>query len=200
MRSLSPLAVALALLTFTACGDPPDDNGTDVDTGDYAIGEEGPAGGIIFFEDSDDDYDFTYLEAAAEDYTPDGGEPIFSWAAGHSDAFFMEITASEVGTGESNTERIVAELEEDEQTGRAAQIAADYDGGDHSDWFLPSEGELQLMYDNLHAEGLGDFRDDNYWSSTEFDINYARSLNFNSGDWHDWTKTFREYVRPIRAF
>lgn len=195
-------ALLTAMLTLTlllsGCGEPPD--GDSYDTSDFAIGDEGPAGGLIFFVDTDDVHDFNFLEAAPEDVKRDEGHPIYSWAAGFSDAFFMQVVDSTVGTGEANTRRIVNELEETDQSGRAAQVADDHSVGGYSDWFLPSKDELQLMYDNLHTEGLGDFHDDVYWSSTEHDINYAHGLNFNNGFWNEWLKTYRERVRPIRAF
>jgi len=44
--------------------------------------------------------------------------------------------------------------------------ATSHNGGGFSDWRLPTSGELDLMYQNLHKNGLGNFINDGYWSST----------------------------------
>ena len=49
------------------------------------------------------------------------------------------------------------------------------------DWFLPSENELLLMYQNLKVQNLGNFTNSNYWSSTQIDNNNAIAINFNDG-------------------
>ena len=60
-----------------------------------------------------------------------------------------------IGAGEFNTERIIA----NQATGAyAAQICANYQGGNYGDWYLPSKYELNLMYLNIgqgNALGLG---------------------------------------------
>ena len=53
----------------------------------------------------------------------------------------------------------------------AMTVASSYNGGGFTDWYLPSLGEFQLMYDNLHKRNLGGFYynytfDSYYWSST----------------------------------
>ena len=49
------------------------------------------------------------------------------------------------------------------------------------DWFLPSNDELNLMYQNLHSQGLGGFDNAVYWSSTETDANNAKVIDFGTG-------------------
>jgi hypothetical protein len=74
-------------------------------------------------------------------------------------------------------------------------------------WFLPSRDELALMYRNLKAAGLGDFRDagaaDNvsYWTSTQDTADMAAHIDFaDNGRQHSDDKDFPRRVRAIRAF
>ena len=50
------------------------------------------------------------------------------------------------------------------------------------DWFLPSEAELVLMYENLQSQGLGNFTGAKYWSSTEADAGNSQTVNFVNGN------------------
>jgi hypothetical protein len=75
--------------------------------------------------------------------------------------------------------------------------------GTFNDWFLPSKDELSAMYTNLHAEGVGGFGTNIYWSSSEslFDINtYAWSVQFLNGVAVDAVKSNTNYVRACRTF
>jgi hypothetical protein len=74
-------------------------------------------------------------------------------------------------------------------------------------WFLPSRDELALMYRNLKAAGIGDFRDagmtDNcqYWSSSQQTTDMANHIDFaDNGRLHYDDKDFPRRVRAIRAF
>lgn len=67
-------------------------------------------------------------------------------------------------------------------------------------WRLPSKEELEAIYNQLHEKGLGNFKDDNYWSSTELDDYDAWSFLFLSGNANDDSKNGTFYVRAVRAF
>lgn len=54
-------------------------------------------------------------------------------------------------------------------------------GGEYSDWRIPTKPELELMYNNLHLSGIGNFADETYWSSTQVDALNANSINFLNG-------------------
>jgi len=45
----------------------------------------------------------------------------------------------------------------------AYEAATSFRGGGFTDWRLPTSGELSLMYENLHRNGLGGFADARYW-------------------------------------
>ena len=76
-----------------------------------------------------------------------------------------------------------------------------------SAWYLPSQEELQLMYNNLTAFGVGNFKTTGsypnnpyYWSSTEgTDGKFAMRVNFGgSGDALSYYKQTVYYVRATR--
>jgi hypothetical protein len=89
----------------------------------------------------------------------------------------------------------------------AAQIAANYQGDNFGDWYLPSMFELHQMYLNIGQGNyyglgnIGNFADNGYWSSTEYDYGTARWKNFNSDSQTDYgDKASGLLVRAIRAF
>lgn len=59
-----------------------------------------------------------------------------------------------------------------------------YTGGGFTDWYLPSKEELNLIFTNLMQKGLGNFRADWYWSSTETDGS-AWEQEFPYGIWQN---------------
>lgn len=77
-------------------------------------------------------------------------------------------------------------------------------------WWLPSAGELMLMYSNMRKinhclsliAGATQLPESAHWSSTERSSTYACSLNFYTGDLSTWgTKVSSQYrVRPVSAF
>jgi hypothetical protein len=78
-------------------------------------------------------------------------------------------TSNAIGFGNSNTTNILLACP-------GAGPASSCDNlvlNGYSDWFLPSIGELNLVYSNLSLNGFGALNGYGYWSSTEFN-------NFNS--------------------
>ena len=112
-------------------------------------------------------------------------------------------TSSAVGTGAANTTAIVSECSE---TFYAAALARAYTGGGYTDWFLPSQDELNLMYENigqgnvLGLGNVGNFAEYYYWSSTELNYTYARRQLFGNGLISPYDKYFAYNVRAVRAF
>ena len=179
----------------------------------YALRDIGPAGGYIFYDKGSylkADFtivkaapdpvpitptysDWRYLEAAPSDESPNPEE---GWGCDMKSISGADGTA--VGTGEQNTIDIEAGCT---TAGTAADLCANLSLGGYTDWFLPSKDELNLMYENLKAFGVGGFDITFYWSSSEssaigvwvqyfFDDVYQASYGKDSA--------FR--VRAVRAF
>jgi len=75
----------------------------------------------------------------------------------------------------------------------------------YKDWFLPSQDLLKAMHDNLNAFGVGNFIDDNYWSSTETGASSVKKVLFLFGGIvGDAGKLLGtgvdNYIRPCRKF
>jgi hypothetical protein len=105
-----------------------------------------------------------------------------------------------VGDGKRNTQIILEALRRAKETGRAAQVCAGYELNGYRDWFLPSKDELDLMYKNLKAKGVGLFSGEAYWSSSEDYNNFAWYQYFGDGSQNYSTRNSSYSVRAVRAF
>jgi hypothetical protein len=78
--------------------------------------------------------------------------------------------------------------------------------GGYNDWYLPSIEELNKMYQNigqgntLGLGNVGNFANNYYWSSTEYDSSGAWYQVFDSGSQDYYFKGLTFYVRAVRAF
>ncbi len=82
----------------------------------------------------------------------------------------------------------------------------------YDDWFLPSHGELKLIWENLvdwdgngmnDGNSIGDFQSDNYLSSTELGAvtHYVRQVSFQHGYCgNSIPKDWDRYVRAVRVW
>ena len=162
------------------------------------IGSPGLAGGMVFYDRGDSAGGWRYLEAAPADM-----ETPLRWIAqsyGDNWRSFPNVdgTGIEIGTGRHNSSLILAV----DADAPAAKACVDYICAGFSDWFLPSLGELDLMYTNLHRNSLGSFAGNWYWSSSQYagNINTAWYQYFNDGYQDHYYKYSAIAVRAIRAF
>jgi len=160
----------------------------------YAIGDRGPAGGVIFYHAPNGftvkgytgatggfaQYTAHYLEEAGINgrqlYDFPFEESQFSWASNQNGFQEKELGGTEwdVGTGRRNTAVILAK----DPIAPAAKACTACRVGGFDDWFLPSIEELDLMYKNLRANDLMVDVENlsyiyTYWSSTEFNNAWA---------------------------
>ena len=66
----------------------------------------------------------------------------------------------------------------------------------HSDWYLPAKDELNAMYQNKAT--IGGFSSSSYWSSTEYDVNFAWYQYFVNVNQSNGSKSFYNRVRCVR--
>lgn len=165
---------------------------------EYRMGDTGPAGGLIFYDNPNYASDgWRYLEAAPFDQSEGATWGCFRTA-------IPGARGMAIGTGRQNTADMVAACSE---PGSAARLCTDLSINGVRGWFLPSEGELDLLHRNLKAKGLGNFREsaqlDNfsYWTSSQQTADMAAHIDFaDNGRHHGDDKDFPRRVRAIRAF
>ncbi|MDR1787527.1 MAG: DUF1566 domain-containing protein [Treponema sp.] len=168
---------------------------------DFSLGDDGPAGGLIFYVAPygfwNNGVECHYFEAAPADLegAPGDLEGAYAWGGSGTTC---GVTGTAIGGGGYNTARLTV-------TGHnhlhpAAQACADYEAGGYDDWFLPSKDELALMYTNLKAQGLGGFSSTYYWSSSEYLSVNAWYQNFANGSQYGSAKFNTHSVRAARAF
>lgn len=82
----------------------------------------------------------------------------------------------------------------------AANIALNFSFNNYNDWYLPSLGELMLIYNNLRINGSETEFGAQYWSSTENTPSNAWIQTFDAAIVSGVAKNTQLRVRPIRKF
>ncbi len=161
-------------------------------TGSHKIGESF-GGGTVFYVDGTGHG----LIAALSD------QGFIQWDLNKkTDGTFVVTGATDTtnGAGATNTATIKSVLS---GTSYAAYMAAQTANG-YDNWYLPSLGELQLMFINLAATGLGNLsRSKVYWSSSEYSVDGAHQAwvkDFGNNSMYGYWKSNNAYVRAIRKF
>ena len=103
--------------------------------------------------------------------------------------------ATGIGTGKSNTDKIVAALGAGNY---AAKICKDLTLNGYNDWYLPSKDELNILYKN--KDKIGGFTNDLYWSSSELNNDGAWTQSFGIGTQYNTNRNYKCKVRAVRSF
>lgn len=157
----------------------------------YAVGDTGPAGGVVFEVSV---YGLHGMEAAPEGLLGGG-----QWGCYDTEIVGADGTA--VGTGAQNTVDILAGCNDSERPPEAAEFADNYVLNGYTDWFLPSLDEVIAMYQSPYLQS-------NFavWSSTESTDplfgpdRFAMAVYFSSGLIVPDPKNVPYQAWPIRAF
>jgi hypothetical protein len=159
----------------------------------YTIGETGPAGGIIFYDKGNNSGGWRFLEAA-----PASTETTVQWGAYNIDT---GVKKTGIGDGKDNTRLILSAMNQLGVSVPAIQYCVNLNFGGYRDWFLPSKAELNLMYSHLKMNGVGGFKNENYFSSSEDNAGGVWMQDFRDGEQNSWgNKTQTRIVRPVRQF
>jgi hypothetical protein len=172
----------------------------------YEIGDIGPGGGFVFYVNAQGTHGMEMAPASTQ-FQSQWGCYTTSVAG----------TSASVGSGQNNSQLILdyhasinfyANPQQCQQvvvsTGDvAAKNCANLVFGGKDDWYMPSIGELQLIRDNLYANGLGDIETISVWSSSTqnpSNIRQSRVMQFdNNSTWGMWKEDLTDH-RAIRSF
>ena len=164
------------------------------------------SGGIVFYIDETGEHG---LIAAMEDLT-EGATDTYGWGFNGYEwgCYQIDVSGADgqaIGTGYQNTMDIVNQGCDTENGGiTAAQAALDAEINHYSDWYLPSNDELNEMYNTIGPGGqegnIGGFSGNWYWSSSENYSNFAWVISLTNGGTGSLNKGNTYRVRVIRAF
>jgi len=150
----------------------------------YIIGQTGPANGIVFYDKGFYSNGWRYMEASNEIFGA------FEW--GCSGTAVANTDNTGIGRGLINTAAIanfhdgLANYYNNpgicnalNNGSVAAKNVIIFEQGNNG-WLLPSEDELMQVYINLHLSGIRTFTA-SYWTSTQTDVLFAKSIDFTTG-------------------
>jgi hypothetical protein len=191
--------------------------------GDCYPGSIGPGGGTVFFMTGPRSWftDFRtgqgarYLEFAPADWNPRASA---KWGCEK-----VQITEADIrhpGGGGANTDQFLKQCLDFDNV---FKLAANYRGGDKSDWYVPSATELNELCKYARSQLVGRFTDECdtngtlregfepgiYWSSTQYGSTLADAQLFgpsevlprlSTGARTRLNKALVAFVRPIRSF
>lgn len=146
------------------------------------------AGGVVFYLDTSNIHGLVSANSDAGTSIP--------WGCPNSQIPGADGTS--IGTGKQNTIDIVNGCAT--STGFAAALCDSFILNGYSDWFLPSKAELDSMYNKLFLNGVGNFSNNAYWSSSEMTSVFAWQVFFSNGIKQGTNKINLAAVRAVRKF
>ena len=166
---------------------------------DCDVGDVGPGGGVIVFDNGSNASWGRYIESAPAFWNGTSGDPSAVFGCTGSTISSIATTAARaLGAGRNNTAAILAGCS---QTGIAARLADAYSSTVNNvtfdDWHLPSSDELNRVF--TYRQSLGGWK---YSVVTSDDRMYASSTDSNNdyffGIGGSKFKAFSAHVRPVR--
>jgi len=124
------------------------------------------------------------------------------WTIAGFQTTLIGATAQSYSDGLTNTNAIIAQTLLPATTAYAAGIARLFAGGGFSDWYLPSNWELNMCYNSAaitaKVTGVTPFLTTNYWNSTEANATSGGVQVFSSGNITSFGKSSGQNVRAVR--
>jgi hypothetical protein len=146
--------------------------------------------------------------------TPADAASTYTWNDGttnYTDMAMVNCTDSSPGisvtcqTGEANTAFLVGATGEPDYPFAAAEYCDGLSAHGQSDWYLPAQDELNVLYTNKNTGALngtfnetGSYPAGHYRSSSERDTNATRSQRFSDGNQNGHLKNVGFSVRCVR--
>lgn len=158
------------------------------------VGEIGPGGGIIAYCGS------AYAGKIGLEISTSDNSSGTTWGCHGTD--LPGAQGWQIGTGLQNTQDILAGCA---TAGIAARVCSNLDQGGYSDWFLPSQSELQTGWLNLNYTGgalaSGAFQNVYYWTSTESSApwNATRAMLVHMGNGGGLSGPLKSENHPVRC-
>jgi hypothetical protein len=152
----------------------------------YSIGNQGPAGGIVFYDKGSYSLGWRYMEASPEDLT------FFEWGCMNSN--INNTNNSSIGKGLLNSILITNFHDNLNNFYTNPSVCNSLNNGtvvakktmtleinNFDDWFLPSKDELEKIYLNLKTQNIGNLSNSKYWSSTQINESNVHVIDFSNG-------------------
>jgi hypothetical protein len=163
----------------------------------YSIGSTGPGGGIVFYDAGSTQAWGRYLEAAPSDT---GTGRLFGYPFTQGSGLSLPST---LGSGYANTVALA------NAGSGVASAALAYNGGGLTDWFMPDNAMMNLMYTNRYT--IGNFLLTGnagstpsggwYLTSTYGGGDRQNAVLFTSGGNNNlYISDFSMRIRAVRAF
>jgi hypothetical protein len=166
----------------------------------YHLGGTGPAGGIIFYIDTFNNYDFDYIEVVPDNWYGDNADesaPRMPWGCSGM-RLIPPGTYTSIADGRARTMDIAAACDEESP----AKVALQSTFGGFTDWYLPSSQELGHLYYNLRDIPFSLPINPNHsiWSSSELSATEVNLRRLSSGLPVPVQKIHEYPVYPVRVF
>ena len=163
--------------------------GNEVSFTTLAVGQIGQGGGTVFFDKGVVSNGWRYLEISNSDIGPG-----VTWGCDGLDIIGISPA---FGSGQNNTNATVASCND---VDFAAKVCDNLILGNQNDWFLPSLGEINLVFFNS-INNVINLNNTFYWTSTSTDGYYANIFHGYTGVFPMSTNKFQPFpLRAVRAY